>query len=280
MVKEIRESVESVAHEPSNDWEVNEVEGLKAYTYADKVLQSIKELGLSRLDRPKVTGYQEGLTELSAGEYFDGRLPPVLIRLSLDQLSALYSLFSNWYAYVMSTMHAVMIERSEAKRQREFLWAMIRQQHKMDPSRVDKEGNPKKRSDPEMRDMAKLDSRFVKEDARYEQLNMLYKYLEAMALVAEQDMKMISREITIQQIKIEAEFQRRGLLSGSIRLSQVNTQSFKDKQEQEDDEDSFAGKEEVRPRQPTRAPVVPKKAVATVRPAIPVKARIRPRTSS
>lgn len=270
MAREEPDSVESVAKNFDNTGlRADEIEGTAAYTYAEELKAKIESYGLSRRDRPRVTSFQEGLTDLKAGQYFDGRLPPVLIRLSLDQLSSLYTLFSNWYAYVMSLLKTVAIERSEAKRQREFLWAMIRQQYKFDVERLDTSGNPKKRNTQEMGDMAKLDVRFINADSLYEQQNMLYQYLEAMAMVAEQDMKMISREITIQQIKIEAEYNRRGLLSGSVRMSSTNTPSFKDRQERDDDESS--GQENPPVRQAVRPPV---SAAARGPARVPTKARI------
>jgi len=271
MARDDRDSAESVASNIGSGLRVDENDALNAYTYADDVKAVIESYGLSRRERPRVTGFQEGLTDLKAGQYFDGRLPPVLIRLSLDQLSALYSLFTAWYGYVMATLHSVMIERSEAKRQREFLLSMIRQQHKLDHERLDAAGNAKKRPTQEMSDMAKLDARFVNADAKYEQLNMLYQYLEAMAQVTEQDMRMISREITIQQIKIEAEFKRRGLLSGAVNMSDVSTRSFKDRQER-DDEPEASTPEDPPARQIVRrqVPAVQKSAAAS---AVPSKAR-------
>ena len=249
------------------DWQIDESQGREAYTFAERVMNTMDELGISNAERPKVIKDHENIfIGLKAGQHFDGRLPISIRRLTWDQLSELYTLFSNWYKYVMDQLHRIMVERSEAKRQRDLVWSIVRQQYKWDPDNVDNDGRPKKRSPQEMTDMARQDSRFVEVDARYEELNTLYYYLEAMTLVAEQDMKVISREVTIQQVKAEQECMRRGMGNlGSIgsRLSTVSPRSFQDSRIREEAEEN-AEQEPVEAR-PTRKPIAVNRAVVKVK---------------
>lgn len=201
------------SEEPSfeADFTCNEITGLETYTFAGKVMDRLRALGVERTDRPQISADHAGVIPgLRSGDYFDGRLPTVIRRLTLDQLSALYSLFSNWFAYIQYQCNAVAAERSEALRQKEFLWSMVRQQKRVDPE------TGKKRTDQTMSDLARADSRFVTACARYEELNMLWQCLQGLVTVAEQDMKVISREVTIQQHKLMQEIHESGIRSGAM----------------------------------------------------------------
>jgi len=254
------------------DWQIDEAQGREIYTFAKRVMDTVDKMGLARGERPRILrDHEQIFPGMRAGDEFDGRLPMIIRKLTFDQLSALYSLFSNWFAYVMTMVHAVMVERSEAKRQKDLVWALVRQQYKWDPDNTDNDGRPKKRGPQEMTDLARQDSRFVEVDAKYEELNSLYNYLQAMALVAEQDMKVISREVTIQQTKIEHEYMRRGFGS---RMSTISNRSFMDNRQPEetdngDTEDQGDGQPVAGPVAGVRKPVPIKKSV------VPTKARAR-----
>ena len=263
------ESVVNAGFEKT-DWQIDESQGREAYTFASRVMTTMDAMGISRAERPTITRDHENIfVGLRAGQHFDGRLPTVIRRLTFEQLSALYSLFTNWYKYVMDQLHRILVERSEAKRQRDLVWSIVRQQYKWDPDNVDGEGRAKKRSPQEMTDMARQDSRFVEVDARYEELNTLYYYLEAMALVAEQDMKVISREVTIQQTKTEQEYLRRGMPG---RMSTVSSRSFQDSRKREEAEDNAEQEPEAKPQ--VRKPVAVNRSVVKVR----VPGKTMPRT--
>jgi hypothetical protein len=178
--------------------------GLNAYTFADRVKTRLGEMGIGRSNKPILAEEHKGVFPgLEPGDVFNGQLPVVVRRLSLDQLSALYSLFTSWYSYVSSMTNIIAVERSEAKRQKEFLWSHIRRQYK-----VDVDG--KKISDQACSDLARGDYRFVVADAKYEELNVLYNCMNASLEVTEADMKMISREVTIVQAKLEKDAQGSG----------------------------------------------------------------------
>jgi hypothetical protein len=178
----------------------DEVTGLSTYQFSDKVKSRFVEIVGRTGDRPTLEEEHRGIFPgLMPGDYFTGQLPTVIRRLSLDQLSALYSLFGGWYRYLAYQTNLIAAERSEALRQKEFLWARIRQQF-----RVDSDG--KKNSAQTQSDLARKDYRYVKASAHYEELNSLYSCMLAALEVAHQDMKVISREVTIHQAKLEAEY--------------------------------------------------------------------------
>jgi len=183
----------------------DETTGLNAYTFSDRVKSRLEELGIGKSNKPVLAEEHKGVFPgLEPGDVFNGQLPVVVRRLSLDQLSALYSLFTSWYSYVSSMTNIIAVERSEAKRQKEFLWSHIRRQFKVDPE------SGKKVSDQACSDLARGDYRYVVADAKYEELNVLYNCMNASLEVTEADMKMISREVTIVQAKLEKDAQGTG----------------------------------------------------------------------
>lgn len=187
------------------DFELDESSALEEYTFADDVVDNLTNIGVGREERPRIMEDHESiLVGLEAGDYFDGRLPVVIRKLSLDQLSALYSLFSNWYGYLMFQTQKAAVQRSEAKVQKEMLYAMIRQQ-----KRFDEDGN--KRDGPSMTNLTHSDGRFIAANAKYIMLDGLYEGLDAMVKIAAQDMKVISREVTIQQTKLEHDGVRKNM---------------------------------------------------------------------
>lgn len=182
----------------------DETTGLNSYTFADRVKERLRDMGLSDVRKPVLTDDHKGIFHsLEPGQEFNGQLPTVVRKLSLDQLSALYSLFANWNSYLSSMTNIIAVERSEAKKQKEFLWSHVRRHYKVDKS-------DKKVSDQAASDLARGDYRFIKADSTYDELNALYNCMTAALTVTEADMKMISREVTIQQTKIERDNQGGG----------------------------------------------------------------------
>ncbi len=203
MSKRLESSGDRGGFEP--EFEADEGTGLQMLTYAKKVVDRLDRLGVARYDKPTISEDHVGvLPGLEKGEYFDGRLPTVIRKLTLDQLSALYSLFSNWFGYLQFQTGLISAERSEAKKQRDFLWSLIRQQKRFDSA-------GKKRTAQAMSDEARQDARFIEAEAKYEELNVLYECMLSSVKVADQDMKVISREVTIHQNKIMQEGVSRGM---------------------------------------------------------------------
>jgi hypothetical protein len=194
------------------DFDCSEAEGLEAYTFAHKVKAKLKALGVSRCKRPVITkDHLNVIPGLNPGDAFDGRLPTVVRKLTLDQLSALYTLYTSWFGYLQYQTNLIAAERSEAKRKKEFLWSHIRKQYKtVDPDT----GKPL--SDQACSDRARSDFRFIKVDAEYEELNVLYNCMSAMCDVADADMKMLSREVTIHGIQTEKDSIGRNLGNRSM----------------------------------------------------------------
>jgi hypothetical protein len=170
----------------------------------------MQDLGLTGYaDRPRLSDEHSGIfPDLGAGDYFNGRLPVVVRQLSLDQISALYSLYTAWFAYITFQTNMIAAERSEALTQKEFIWSHTRKQYKY---YTDYDDKVKKRTDQQMSDEARCDYRFVKANSRYTELNTLYKSLMDTLEIVKKDMEMVSREVTIVQVKLEAEAQAAGI---------------------------------------------------------------------
>ena len=193
--------------EEFDDFSTDEVTGLNQYTFSDRVKQKMHDLGLTGYaERPKLVEDHSGIfPNLEAGDYFNGRLPVVIRRLSLDQVSALYSLFTSWFSYITFQKNIIMAERSEALKQKEFIWSHVRKQYKYYWDEVDEK--TRKRTDQQMSDEARCDYRFVKANSRYTELDTLYSSLLDTLEVTKKDMEMVSREVTIVQTKLEFEAQ-------------------------------------------------------------------------
>ncbi len=189
------------------DFEASENDGIEAYTFAETVKNRASMLGIGNYVRPKLEEDHESIYPGErAGNYFEGRLPTVIRKLDLDQLSALYSLFSNWYGYLTTQTMLVAAERSEALRQKEFLKRHLKNHYR---AAVNPETD-RKFPETALLDIAEADKRFIKVNAEYEQKNALYEILDAMRKVADQDMKVISREVTMQSDKFRKELLLQG----------------------------------------------------------------------
>ena len=180
-----------------SNFECSATEGIAAYTYSEDVFHRLDSLGLGDTpERPRLEAAHNGIwSTLRDGQYFDGRLPVVIRKLNLDQLSSLYSLFANWYQYLIFITRKVATERSEALRKKEFLWSFVRKAKKEEYKTL----TGKALQDQSASDEARGDVRFIHANAEYDKANCLFEILSAMCEVAEQDMKVISREVTIQQ---------------------------------------------------------------------------------
>ena len=206
------------------DFVTDEITGINLYTYADRTKETLRKIGIGEQSkRPQLEEAHKGVfSDLKPGDYFNGRMPVVIRRLTLDQLSALYSLFTSWYGYLTFQTNLIAIERSEASKQKEFLWSHIRKLFKYNSDGT-------KNSDTVMSDMARGDYRFAKANARYEELNVLYNCMLATLEVTEQDMKMISREVTINQAKMAKD-----ALGAGFRERVMNTRPWKRSEEEDD----------------------------------------------
>lgn len=188
----------------SHGFETDEVTGLDKYTYADRVKERLDDLGVSDTQKPQLSEEHQALfPNIKPGSYFNGRMPVSVKKLSLDQLNSLQWLFLAWFGYLSFQKNLIAVERSEAMRQKEFLWSHVRKQYRFGT-------DGKKNSDQVMSDIARGDYRFVKANAQYEEVNALYNCMEAALDVADKDLKVISRAVTIEQIKLEKEFHARG----------------------------------------------------------------------
>jgi hypothetical protein len=178
----------------------DESAGMTAYTFAERVKSKISDLGVGVLDRPVLEKDHEGvISHLRSGEYFDGKLPTVIRKLDLDQISALYSLYTNWFGYLTTHFGLVGAEKAEAAAQREFILNHLKNHYRR-PTR-----DGRKIPETAVTDAAKTDIRYIEANAKCEEVTALYNILEAFREVASQNMKVISREVTIKQEKVRQE---------------------------------------------------------------------------
>ena len=185
-------------------------DGEALYTYAAHILEILNEKGFGVWDRPILEDDHAGIFPgLGPGDLFDGRMPTVLKRLSLDQLSSLFTLFCNWHAYVISVLTGVSVEYSEAVTQKELIWSMVRVRHKRHGKR-----KGVTISDQLCSDLAREDRRFIEANSKYLQVDALKKSIEALSKVVEANMKVISREVTVRGVQTDAEARSRGMGSG------------------------------------------------------------------
>lgn len=179
--------------------DVGEVEAMQHYSYAPRIDEILNGYGIEAPPRPMLSDeHQQWIPGLVSGQYFNGRLPTIIRKMTLDQLSVLHSLFSNYFAYLAFVTSKAAAERSEALRKKEFLWSYIRDAVKRTP---DSETG-KRPTEQSAGDATRHDIRFVSASADYDVKNCVYDTLTGMLKIAEQDMKVISREITIQQMKL------------------------------------------------------------------------------
>lgn len=187
---------------------VGEEEGKQHYTYAEKALRRLQTMGLGNISRPIVEEVHARIYGVAVRSYFDGRMPSTLKSLSLDELSSLYTLFCNYNAYLVQEYSKIAAERSEASKQKSLMWSMIRMKHLKAAREFDMA-----LSDQKCSDLTRYDKRFVEPDGVYEELNVMKDCLEAVLRVIDQNMKVLSREVTIREAKVEAEARGRGLHS-------------------------------------------------------------------
>lgn len=187
---------------------LSQEEAESTYSYADAVVQRLQGMGLdTRNDRPRLEDDHDGIFhELKSGDYFDGRLPTVLKRLSLEQVSSLYSLFSAWYAYVISILNEVQTSRSEAMQQKDLMWSMVRMKHLKGAKKIGVN-----LSDQRLSDLARYDERFVTANREYVEFTALRDCIESLRKIAEKDMEVVSREVTVRDVQINAEARGRSI---------------------------------------------------------------------
>lgn len=180
-------------------------EGEKAYSYSDTVRARLAETGVTPTSRPMIeeehVSIFSGPYAMDAGEPFDGRLPTVIRKLSLDQLSDLHVLFNAWFAYVSYQEKFTDMQKSEAERRKEFVEAKLKILYTNTPDPHTK----KKRTDPQVRDSTRTDRRFLEVNAFFHQMKALHGCLEAAVKTAAEDLKTISREVTRVKMKLDQE---------------------------------------------------------------------------
>lgn len=186
---------------------VVEAQARASYTFADEVIAQYEELGVTGRPRPILDEAHERIFPgLQAGEYYDGRMPPSLKVLSLEDVSAAMSLSCNWLGYLYGQYAGVMVARKEAMKRKEAIWSIVRNSYR----KIGKYHGASL-TDQKLSDFARGDRRFIEADAEYEKLNAVYNTLEAIIDVTKKELETISREVTIRQTILESETRGRGM---------------------------------------------------------------------
>lgn len=228
-------SISSRSEQYDETFAVGLEEGEEMYTFADGVVQELEKKGFGLIARPVIekehTSIFPGLNE---GDYFDGRMPTILKKLSLDQVSMLYSLFNGWHAYIISELNIIQIEYSEATQKQELLWAMVRVRHKKHGRKVGVTI-----SDQLASDLTRGDTRYIEANAKLLQVKALKSSVEKLIKVVETNLKLISREITVRGVQAQTE-QRGANFSSRVRSARYANQSV-----EQGDKDEDRGSEKV-----------------------------------
>lgn len=172
----------------------------EAYLIDGKVEDELATMGI--LDPLRPTYEPEHTTifsGVSEGEYFDGRMPTVVKRLSLDQLSHLYGLLQGWYAYVQGKYGIWKTRKSQTKEIKGVTEAFCRKGYRESGQ-----------SDENSRVLAKQDIRFIEANAEFEKASAILDILEAQMKTASKNLDLISREITLRGYDIQAGARHRG----------------------------------------------------------------------
>lgn len=211
--------VETAAPRFTEQFKTTIEESNLAYSFYDRVVGRLNEMGVPPRQRPLIGREHESLfAGVAAGQAFDGRLPTVIRKLDLDQLSDIHALFSSWFAFVSYQERLADARKSEARHKKEIIWAQLRDIHKIDENR-------EKRSDQQASDAARADKRFVEADSYYAEMDALHSCLESAVRIASEDLKTISREVTRKQLMLERDNQKRfgGQTPAQFRQSRVET---------------------------------------------------------
>ena len=184
-------------------FEADIVEGDEMYTFSELVKDRLQETGVIPTTRPIISEEHAEIFPgtFTAGDYFDGRLPGVIRKLTVDQLSDIHVLFTSWFSYVQFQETLVDIQRSEAERRKEFVEAKLKTIY----ASTNDIHTQKKRSDQQVRDATKIDKRYIEVNAFYLQMKGLQACLAAAVKTAAEDLKTISREVTRAKMKQDNE---------------------------------------------------------------------------
>jgi hypothetical protein len=175
------------------------------YTFYNKVVSNVDSMGIPVRQRPVMAIEHTRLFPGSnAGDAFDGRLPTIIRKLDIDQLSDLHALFTSWFAYVSYQECLTKARKTEAKHNRDLLWSRLRDIHKLDE-------NGAKASKERIDDAATMDTRFIDADGFFAEMDALHSCLDSAVCIASEDLKTISREVTRKQLEAEAKNQGRGI---------------------------------------------------------------------
>lgn len=176
-------------------FQIDEDTGANMYTFSDKVkVRMESDICIVDPGKPIIGPEHRGIfPHLKSGDYFDGRIPTVVRTLSLDNISDLLALLTAWYGHLTYQARYIATEKSEAKAQRDFIASHLRTKWK----------RQKKGSDSAVKDLVLDDYRYVKWDAIYEELHAAHQFLEAVMDNTKRDINTVSREITIQQVKLD-----------------------------------------------------------------------------
>jgi len=170
------------------------------YEFSERVLEEITKMGIREPPRPVYNkDHLKIYSNVSEGAYFDGRMPMTVRKLTLDQLSDIYGLFRAWFDYLLYKFSMWKTKYSEASAKATLKEAQLR-----------KEAEEKGMKAQDQRTYATVDGEFVQLDTDREISKAVFDYVEAQVKITSKNLSLLSREITIREMKFEAESKFRG----------------------------------------------------------------------
>ena len=157
--------------------QMTQEEGLDAYTFASKARRQILHMGIPLPER---------LNGSSPFLHADGspKIPFDIQSFSEREIGEMYSIVNAYFAYVSSQMADIYNQKQEAKEKFEFTSARVRQ---------GKDCKTQKDKDDQMT----TDRRYVMTKASWMELDAIYRLLSKVYENTEQQIKMISRNISM-----------------------------------------------------------------------------------
>jgi hypothetical protein len=168
-------------------------DGRRIYNINDIVKSEAENIGVTTVVRPQLdqvhTSIFPGTKE---GHYFDGRMPTVMKRLSLDQLSHLHSLLQSWYSYLAHQQAMWKVRKAATKQILDNTEACLRGLYKS-------EGN----SDQNARDMATHDMRYVEDNAELAKASAIATLIDAALRSAWHNIELVTQELITRGVQLK-----------------------------------------------------------------------------
>lgn len=205
--------------------ELSQQEAVAKYTFSDRVIAQLQKLGIAEPPRPVCNEEHERLfSDIASGDYYDGRMPLVIKKFELDDLSVLLTLLQAWLDYVTYQHTYWAMKKAEAFKQATIIDMKIR-----------KVTSKSTISDQKVRDEAKVHPDFIEYDAEGAYCKAMSDMLAAQVKIISKNISICSREVTIREQILQRDLRQRGFAKKMT--SYVRQQADIEYQSEEEDHD-------------------------------------------